>query len=132
MVSKFITLTLLLCIVGCHSINNESSKDTVENLTTKFKTNDWIKDSQGCLKLRNEKLAYKLIEENNLKNGAKEDFVKVFGIANKIDSTINNVILIYYFDCICIDNKLNVEGDKCYASFHFNNGRLKSEEFICE
>ncbi len=42
---------------GCHSPSNEPSKSPNKNIEVMQITNDWIKDKDGCLKLRNEKLA---------------------------------------------------------------------------
>lgn len=131
MVSNLLNIAILFLLVSCHS-QNDTLKEPNETIKTLPLSNDWIRDKNGCLKLRSEKLAYKLISENNLKNGVKEDFIKVFGAANKIDKINNKEVLIYYFDCICINNKLREDGDKCYANFYFEIDKLKSEEFICE
>lgn len=129
----FVSLAMLFLFADCHSPSNEPSKEPDKTRQTTPVSNDWIRDKEGCLKLRNIELAHKLIEENNLKNGTKDSFFKVFGIANKVDSsTANEEVLIYYFACVCINNKINMEGDKCYANFYFEKGKLKSEEFICE
>jgi len=128
MVNNLLIITLFYL---CTGYQNNSHSTEFKN-TEQVLTNDWIKDKNGCLKLRNKELAYKLIEENNLKNKSKEEFLKVFGVANKNDTIKNNEILIYYFDCVCFSNQLKENGDKCYANFYFEKEQLKSEEFICE
>jgi len=132
MASNLLAIVMVFLFAGCHSQNNESSKQAGKDIQAKYVPNDWIKDKCGCLKLRNEKLAYKLIHENNLTKGTKDDFLKVFGAANKIDNANNKEVLIYYFDCVCVNNNLKDNGDKCYASFYFEKNKLKAESFICE
>ena len=130
--TNLITLLVLVLATSCNLKDDKQKESVAKSVEILSISNDWIKDKDGCLKLRNEKLAYKLIAENNLKNSNKADFLKVFGIANKIDSVKNQEVLIYYFDCVCQNGELYENGDKCYANFYFENGRLKTEEFICE
>lgn len=129
--SIFIAGILLIFLsFSCNSTDNKkiinnNSKDLIE-------LNDWKKDKEGCLKLRNEKLANKLIIENNLQNGNKKSFTQVFGVANKIEKRNSEVVLIYYFDSVCKEGNIYEKGDKCYANFYFKEDVLKSQEFICE
>lgn len=132
MAINLLNISLILLLTSCNPQGGEKKEDTNKQATVLSLPNDWQKDKDGCLKLRNEKLANKLISENNLKGSHKIAFLNIFGKANEIDNTNKEEVLIYYFDCVCNSGKLNVKGDKCYAKFHFENGKLKTEEFICE
>jgi hypothetical protein len=132
MVNNLLIVTMVFLLASCNSQENKSKVNIGEQAAVLPISNDWQKDKEGCLKLRNEKLAYWLITENNLRNSNKADFLKVFGAANKIDNINNQEVLIYYFDCVCKNSKLYENGDKCYASFYFEKDTFKIEEFICE
>lgn len=124
MENKFFIIIICLLFTYCKP-KKEHSISLKENNTV-YIHNSWKKDEQGLLNLRNKKLVDELFLEYNLVNPKKEEFIKVFGEPNLIDS-INKQeeVLIYYFN-----NIMNIE--KCYANFYFKNDILISKEFICE
>lgn len=105
---------LLLCSCASKQINN-----------------DWNKDQNGCLQLRNKDLANKLIKENALMNGSESNFLKVFGKPDSINQTSDAKILVYYMLSMCENSKPVEDSDKCWAEFHFESGELKSSNFPC-
>jgi hypothetical protein len=68
--SNLLALLIFFMLASCQSQSNEPLKEPNKNIIALPISNDWVKDKDGCLKLRNEKLAYKLIEENNPTIGA--------------------------------------------------------------
>jgi hypothetical protein len=126
----------LFCILfffyGCSLSNSDSLKNSNSINEEIEKSNDWIFDQNGCLKLRSEKLAYQLINENKLIGSSQIQFQKFFGIPNQVDTLNNSEVLIYYFQSVCNGNAVVLKGDKCYANFYFNDDKLNSQEFICE
>jgi hypothetical protein len=128
--SLIILLSLLL--FGCNG-HVQNSKPVYINAEQKNETmNEWQKDRNGCLKIRNKKLAEDLLKKHNLKNKSQSDFLKVFGLANEKKTSDNQQVLIYYFDSVCNENELVKDGDKCYAEFYFKNDSLQNEIYLCE
>jgi hypothetical protein len=128
------SLIILLCLLffGCNS-HEQNSKPVYDKAEQKSeKMNEWQKDKNGCLQIRNKKLAEDLLLKYNLKNKSQSDFLKVFGLANEKKTSDNQQVLIYYFDSVCNENELVKDGDKCYAEFYFENDSLKKEIYLCE
>ena len=92
----------------------------------------WIKDKNGCLGIRNQKLAKALIDQYDLMGDTESDFIKVFGLPDTTDNQYDKHILIYYWGGICENSKPTKEADKCYAQFYFKDEKLSSADFTCE
>ncbi|MBP1645600.1 MAG: hypothetical protein H6Q16_1175 [Bacteroidetes bacterium] len=92
----------------------------------KYNRNDWLEDSVGCLKKRSLELSEKLIKEYNLEKCTLAEFQKVFGKPNKIevDSTKNRIELIYYFDSLCKEGRIDLEMDYCWIEYVFIKNKL--------
>lgn len=116
--------------LSCNGQTSSSEPQEIQEQVTLM--NDWQKDKNGCLKIRNKELAERLVTENALRSKTKKDFVKIFGEPNQTESEQEQFVLIYFFDCVCQDNEPIKGGDKCYARFYFKQDRLNLEEFICE
>lgn len=126
MVSRVISL--LAIVLSC-SCDNGIKKPVV--ITKEL--NDWGKDRDGCMKLRSKELAKKLIKEYQLMHKTKSDFINVFKEPNSLKKDGDKtVVLTYYFDAICDNDKIIEGSDRCYANFYFTNDKFLSEEFICE
>jgi hypothetical protein len=121
---KLILITCLSIFIDC---NNKERKYINQNSDLNQYKNDWKLDKNGCLNLRNIKLADSLISKFDLTRKSKEDFLKVFGEPNKFEQDE----LIYYFDCACDENS-DINGDKCYATFYFKDNKLNDKNFACE
>jgi len=128
--SLVILFYLLLCCCNGNETNSNSVYNKVEQ--TNVVMNEWKKDKNGCLKIRNKKLAETLLQKYNLRNRTQSEFLKVFGVANEKKASDNQQILVYYFDSVCNENELVKGGDKCYAQFYFEKDSLKKEIFLCE
>jgi hypothetical protein len=94
--------------------------------------NEWKKDSLGCLKLRTKAKAEVILQFLKKDTLTKRIVYYNFGIPNELQHYSNNLILIYYFDCACNNNKLIVKSDKCYAKFYFQNDTFKEIDYVCE
>jgi hypothetical protein len=127
--SKLRLLFLLFTIIGC---NGQEKKSSNQNATVSIYENDWKKDKNGCLKLRNKKLADSLILEFNLELKSMDEFTKVFGVPNITDVSENQDVLIYYFNCLCYKNVPTKNSDKCYAEFYFKDKKFIKKIFLCE
>ena len=128
--NKLLIILISLTFLSCNGQETNKRKE-VEKQSNNHK-NNWKRDSKGCLKLRNKKLADSLIKKYDLEQKTIEEFKQVFGDPNdkKIMDTQN--ILIYYFDCICKDDVIVKDSDKCYAEFYFKNEKLVDKIYICE
>lgn len=94
--------------------------------------NNWSRDKEGCLGLRNKALADSLINQYQLMGKSEDIFLKVFKSPNDTEHVDNNEILVYYWGGVCESHKLIMGGDKCYAKFHFKAGCFASVDFSCE
>jgi hypothetical protein len=94
--------------------------------------NNWSRDKEGCLGLRNKALADSLISQYQLMGKSEDVFLKAFKSPNDIEHTAYDEILVYYWGGVCESHKLIMDGDKCYAKFHFKAGGLASVDFTCE
>ena len=92
----------------------------------------WIKDKNGCLGIRNQKLATEMINQYDLMGDAETDFTKVFGQPDTTTEDNGTRTLIYYWGNICENNNPTTGSDKCYAQFYFKKDKLSSTDFICE
>lgn len=92
----------------------------------------WIKDKNGCLGIRNQKLAKTMIDQSDLMGSSETDFMKVFGPPDTTTEDNDIRMLIYYWGSMCEQNKPATGADKCYARFYFKKDRLSSTDFICE
>ncbi|GIV45094.1 MAG: hypothetical protein KatS3mg035_2222 [Bacteroidia bacterium] len=120
-------------LIECNYGQNKHKSSNINNVKVMNLTiNDWQKDKEGCLKLRTKVLAEKLIIEHELYEKGKNDFLKIFGQPNEIRQNEKQLILIYYFDTVCQDGRIQKNGDKCYANFYFNNNKLIMREYLCE
>lgn len=128
---KLIAIILLLVFLGCNESKMEERKSSEKQLVGNY-INNWIKDTQGCLKLRSRELADSLIRAHNLESKSIDEFKLVLGLPNEVEVIDKQNILIYYFDCACKDSLILENSDKCYAKFYFENGRNTSRVFICE
>jgi hypothetical protein len=122
-----VVLFILFLFTGCN-------KDNKRITTTLEINNEWIKDSLGCMKKRNNDYAENLIQKYNLKKSTLSDFKKVFGTPNTTEKgdLSTDEILIYFFDSFCENNILQNNSDKCYARFYFRNNILIDRNYICE
>jgi hypothetical protein len=102
------------------------------NKTVQTSNSNWTKDKNGCMHIRDEKLANTLLSDNGLMNNSKEAFLKVFDSPNETVREIGTEILIYYWSTVCDGNKIIADGDKCYARFYFKEDKLVSTDFPCE
>ncbi|WP_426279325.1 hypothetical protein ACN9MN_08910 [Chryseobacterium sp. S-02] len=124
-----IVLFILFLLTSCNKENNRNI-----NSNTLEINKEWIKDSLGCLKKRNNDYSENLIQKYNLKNSNISDFKKVFGPPNTTERGNLNTdeILIYFFDSYCENNILQNNSDKCYATFYFRNNILIDRSYMCE
>lgn len=132
MKSVEMSVLLVFCSFICSCYSKTERNDNVPIQEARQFRNDWQRDRDGCLKLRNERLALDLIMGHNLNSSNQANFIDVFGSPNDIFSIEKGMVLVYYFDCNCSGN-IAVEGsDQCYAKFFFEHNRLTRKEFICE
>lgn len=109
-----------LFIMSCNQDKN-TSEDAIKN--------DWIKDKNGCLKLRTEKLADSLINKYHLYSKSQKEFIKIFGEGNY---KTNNEIY-YYFDSECTNyDQIEKNSDKCVFIFEFKKNLLYRYYQSCE
>jgi len=66
-----------------------------------------------------------------LENTAKAEFLKVFGNPNTENESEGSIILGYYFDALCANEKLIDSADYCIAEFTFKQDKLTQRNFIC-
>lgn len=125
-VIKTTAILLLLFLIQCKQQKNPENKKNI------YQSNDWVKDSIGCLHLRTKVLALKLINENKLMNDTKKKFLDVFKSPNNVENTKEAEILEYYMGNFCENAKPVANSDKCYAKFYFKEGKLAEMHFICE
>jgi hypothetical protein len=128
--NKSLLVLLSLIFLSCNGQETSKSKETKKQSINH--TNDWKRDEYGCLKLRNKKLADSLIKKHNLEQETVEKFEQVFGQPNDTKVVNTQNVLIYYFDCICKENTIVKNSDKCYAEFYFKNNKLIDKIFLCE
>lgn len=124
---KFLLLVLMFSsAVSACNIDNGHLLSGEDQRPEPDKAQEWRNDSCGCLGIRSMNLAKMLIEENGLLNKTVEEFVGVFGAPNKKKTVTNTVILLYYSNSICDENRrLNVGSDRCWIEFVFENNQLK-------
>lgn len=91
----------------------------------------WKSDSLGCQKLRTKIKAEAIIDSLKLGSSEKTEFISVFGNPNKQDTREGSIILGYYFDAICINEKLMDSADYCIAEFTFMENKLTQRNYIC-
>lgn len=88
----------------------------------------WKNDINGCVRIRNNKLAEKLVRDNELKGASKSRFMEVFGKPDKEEKTT----LTYYFGAVCNGTKIVAHTDTCFAEFTFKEGKLTGQDYICQ
>ncbi|MEO6521201.1 MAG: hypothetical protein ABIN91_05975 [Mucilaginibacter sp.] len=115
-----VAMVALLLFVGCSS-NKIGSLD-----------NRWSKDTCGCSRIRDTKLADKLLKDYQLMNNTKVAFLNVFGEPDTIKESDGSEVLVYYWGTVCSNNKIIKESDRCYADFYFKDDKLISNSFPCE
>ncbi|GAA3978479.1 hypothetical protein [Mucilaginibacter dorajii] len=94
--------------------------------------NNWSRDKEGCLGLRNKALADSLINQYQLMGKSETIFLKVFKSPNDTEHVDDDEILVYYWGGVCEGHKLVTDGDKCYAKFYFKASGLAFVDFTCE
>lgn len=92
----------------------------------------WQSDSIGCAKIRTKELSNLMIDSFHLDSTDEENFIKYFGNPNMRALRNDNLVLSYYFDRICRDNKFVEGSDYCIAEFTFEKGRLVQRNYICQ
>lgn len=126
------SVLLVFCSFICSCYSKTERNDKVPIQEARQFRNDWQRDKDGCLKLRNERLALDLIMKHNLSNSNKANFIDVFGSPNDLFSIEKGMVLVYYFDCNYSGSTVVERSDKCYAKFFFEQDQLRKKEFICE
>ncbi len=104
--------------------NNNIENIVLDSLEKDSDRQTWIKDSLGCLHLRNLKLCNKLIKRYNLLNRSKKDFTIVFGAPNRIKARQDKCILIYYINSLCYNGMIVDGSDKTYIELYFRQDTL--------
>lgn len=129
---KFFLIIYLILLCNCNNQKKNSNIEINKDLSKKEIINNWQSDKYGCLKIRNKVISENLINNYNLINKHISEFIKVFGQPNEEIKNNDTLILVYYFDSICNNNKIVTDGDKCFVEFYFENNLLKENTYICE
>ena len=96
-------------------------------------TDEWKKDSLGCLKLRTKRKAEKIIEMLTRDRIDEKKLYQNLGKPNEIKKTPDGgYVLTYYFDSVCRNGKLVNGSDKCYANIYMLFDVYKSVDYIYE
>ena len=128
MVVIFFFLSFLIsCNDSVRSKKQESSPIVQDEVTL----NEWRIDSLGCNRIRTKELAERMILDNNLEGKAMSDFEHIFGKPNRRETTKEEVIISYYFNALCRNNKFLDTADYCVAEFRFIQDTLSKRNYIC-
>ncbi|WP_375191191.1 RHS repeat-associated core domain-containing protein [Chryseobacterium sp.] len=122
---------IILLFFSCKfNENNVASKENViviKNDSLKNLSSEWKKDNIGCLKYRNVKNFNKLLSGYKLLNKkSKKEFINVLGIPNQELVYDNFSVIIYYYNSICVNNKLLIDSDKSNIRIKFD----KKNEYL--
>ena len=123
-----ISLFVLLIFCSCEPIQSNkkpSEQGLVQNnLERQLNgTNDslkWRQDSLGCMHSRSPVLFDTLFFANKMIDKNKDEFLYFFGKPNKQEKVNDRIIFIYYFDSVCLDNKIVKNSDKSSIIVSFN------------
>lgn len=121
---KLFIILFIIIMTACKTGNhNEPAKSipTLESTDSEI----WKRDSCGCLGVRTEDMATKIIKENNLLNKSIREFEKHFGSPNHTRYYDSIVIFEYYINSICDNEKIRNGSDRCCIEFLFESNRLK-------
>ena len=95
-------------------------------------SNDWKKDSLGCLKLRSKEKGEAIINFLRRDSITRRLLYEYLGKSNELHKSKDSTILVYYFDCNCNSGYLVHGSDKCYAKFYLKSDVLENTDFLCE
>jgi hypothetical protein len=133
METRVLLTIFLLLLCGCKQSPQAVSLQMTDTKDTLLRyADEWKKDSLGCLKLRSKEKAEMIMEL------LKKDVVTVqklyssFGVPNEEKRNNSNLILTYYFDCICKKGELVENSDKCYFNIYITANIFKNVDFVCE
>lgn len=99
-----------------------NQKDTLLELTE-----NWRKDTLGCMNLRSKQYSDSINEKINFKNKPETYLIKYLGKSNKVKVSDKYKYFVYYFDTKCENNILVDSIDQCYLQYRID---AKTEKII--
>jgi hypothetical protein len=127
MIRMAIKLVVIFILCSCQpngNNKNHSQQDTTNIVTMKqtdtIDISKWKSDSLGCKHIRTPELFDKLFVGNKMEHKNANEFIYFFGKPNNQEKFKDRLILIYYYNSICSNDKLNINSDKSSIRISFN------------
>jgi len=120
--SIYMLSLILIFLISCSNAPQREMKEVIL----------WKSDSLGCEKIRTKEMAEKIIDSLKLSEVNESEFLKYFGNPNTRVNREENIVLGFYFDALCRDNKLIDSADYCIAEFTFKGKKLIQRNYVCQ
>lgn len=100
--------------------------DSINNHQTQNDTllNNWVKDSLGCLHIRNYETGIALSKKYALTSKSNVEVAGVLGTPNKIIVDGKTKVLRYYYNTCCVNGVLSKECDYAWVDFTFADSTI--------
>lgn len=90
-------------------------------------TENWRKDTLGCMNLRNKQYSDNINKEINFKGKSEIYLIKYLGKSNKVKANSKYKYLVYYFDTRCENNIIVDSIDQCHLQYRID---LRTEKIV--
>lgn len=122
-----INLVMIFILCSCRPNGNNKNHsqqatvhiDAVEQADT-LDILKWKSDSLGCKHIRTPELFDKIFIENKMETKNSNEFISLFGNPNKQERFEDRLVFVYYYNCICANDKLKINSDKSSIRVSFN------------
>jgi hypothetical protein len=121
---NYLIIFLITIFISCNSTKTDNNR----------LTENWKKDSLGCMNIRNKQYSDLINKRITFKNMPESFLIKYLGKSNKIENDDNYRYYIYYFNTQCVNNRIIDTVEKCYLQYRINLKTLNIVDYknICQ